>query len=385
MKEKFVLLITFLIFGLNTSFAQKSKIIEKLEFENYELKVIFFDPYENLVSENSEFKNLDSLKQEVVWNKYILNNVIYDFQLIQKKKIIKHYLLRGNSAKSIYPKNLTRNNVYLLDIVNHKKNTNFYRLSEYSKIIDMTIDKFSFYGTLFENMELLKDNEGKLGKNLFGRFRLKIPYSTIQNNVMTLIGFDLFGEIETEWIANNTDEFKNSFFDYQEKIDTYFKIERIKKIYVRTYDQNGDIQNEYPRLNTDKDIKSYIGKMNRIGDVVSLPFFKSTDKTILIEKDSLTSKYKVELTNNAPIEKYLENIVVSKNSNGEIENITATLLLHGSSIDRGDYIDRENYIAYFKTFKDMRLPFKILYSPLTDIEFEKPRIEIELDYLFHKK
>lgn len=252
-------------------------------------------------------------------------------------------------------------------------------------MIDKTIDKFSFYGTLFENMELLKDNDGKLGKNLFGRFRLKIPYSTIQNNVMTLIGFDLFGEIETEWIANNTDEFKNSFFDYQEKIDHYFKIERIEKIYVRTYDKNGNIQNEYPRLNTDKDIKSYIGKMNRIGDVVSLPFFKSTDKTILIEKDSLSSKFKVELTNNAPIEKYLENIVVSKNSNGEIENITATLLLHGSSIDRGDYIDRENYIAYFKTYKDMRLPFKILYSPLIDIEFEKPRIEIELDYLFHKK
>jgi hypothetical protein len=385
MKEKFVLLITFLIFGLNTSFAQKSKTIEKLEFENYKLKVIFFDPYENLVSENPEFKNLDSLQQGEIWNEYLLNNVIYDFQLIQKKKIVKHYLLRGNSAKDIYPKDLTRNNVYLLDIVNHKKNTNFYRLSDYSKMIDKTIDKFSFYGTLFENMELLKDNDGKLGKNLFGRFRLKIPYSTIQNNVMTLIGFDLFGEIETEWIANNTDEFKNSFFDYQEKIDHYFKIERIEKIYVRTYDKNGNIQNEYPRLNTDKDIKSYIGKMNRIGDVVSLPFFKSTDKTILIEKDSLSSKFKVELTNNAPIEKYLENIVVSKNSNGEIENITATLLLHGSSIDRGDYIDRENYIAYFKTYKDMRLPFKILYSPLIDIEFEKPRIEIELDYLFHKK
>ncbi|WP_027391807.1 hypothetical protein [Aquimarina latercula] len=385
MNEKFILLITFLIFGLNTSFAQKSKTIEKLEFENYELKVIFLNPYENLVSENPEFKNLDSLKQEQVWNKYILNNVIYDFQLIQKKKIIKHYLLKGNPSKNIYPKNLTRNNVYLLDIVNHKNNTNFYRLSEYSKLIDKTIDKLSFYGTLFGNMELLKDNEGKLGKNLFGRFRLNIPYSTIKNNVMNLIGSDLFGEIETEWIANNTDEFKNSFFDYQEKIDQYFKIERIKKIFVRTYDQNGNIQNEYPRLNTDKDIKSYIGKMNRIGDVVSLPFFKSTDKTVLIEKDNSTSKYKVELTNNEPVEKYLENIVVSKNSNGEIENITATLLLHGSSIDRGDYIDRENYIAYFKTFKDMRLPFKILYSPLTDIEFEKPRIEIELDYLFHKK
>jgi hypothetical protein len=79
-------------------------------------------------------------------------------------------------------------------------------------------------------MELLKDNDGKLGKKLFGRFRLIIPYSTIQNNVMTLIGFDLFGEIDTNWIANDTEEFKNSFFDYQEKIDQYFKIERIKVV-----------------------------------------------------------------------------------------------------------------------------------------------------------
>lgn len=385
MKEKFVLLITFLIFGLNTSFAQKSKTIEKLKFENYKLKVIFFDPYENLVSENPEFKNLDSLKQGELWNKYILNNVIYDFQLIQKRKIIKHYILRGNPSKDIYLKDLTRNNVYLLDIVNHKKKTNFFKVSEYSKMTSKTIDKFGFYGTLFENMEILKDNEGKLGENIFGRFRLKIPYTTIQNNVMTLIGFDLFGKIKTEWIANNTEEFKNSFFDYQEKIDQYFKIERIKKTYVRTYNQNGEIQNEYPRLNTDEDIKSYIGKMNRIGDVVSLPFFKSSDKVTLIEKDSLNSKYKVELTNNEPIEKYLENIVVLKNSEGKIENIKATLLIHGSSIDKGDYVERENYIAYFRTFKDLRLPFKILFSPLTDKQFEKPRIEIELDYLFHKK
>jgi len=385
MKEKFILLITFLTFGLNTSFSQKSKTIEKLKFENYELKVIFFDPYENLVSKNPEFKKLDSIKQGEVWNKYILNNVIFDFQLIQKKKVVKHYILRGNPSKNIYSKNLTRNNVYLLDIVNHKKKTNFFRLSEYSKMISKTIDKFGFYGTLFENMGILKDNKGKLGKNLFGRFRLKIPYSTIQNNVMTLIGFDLFGKIETEWIANNTEEFKNSFFDYQEKIDQYFKIERIKKTYVRTYDENGKIENEYPRLNTDEDIKSYIGKMNRIVNVVSLPFFKSSDKVILIEKDSINSKYKVEIKDNAPIEKYLEDIVVTKNLKGEIDNIKATLLIHGSSIKKGEYVERENYIAYFKLFKDCRLPYRILFSNLKDINHQKPRIEIELDYLFHKK
>lgn len=385
MKEKFILLITLIIFGLNTSNAQKSEKIEKLKFDKYELKVIFFDPYENIISENPEFKNLDSLKQGKIYNNYLLNNVIYDFHLSQDKNILKHYILKGNPSQNIYTKNLTRNNIFQLDIVNHQKGINFYQIKEYSNLINKTIDKTGFYGTLFENMKLLKDNDGKLGQELFGAFRLKIPYSSILNNVMTIIGLDLFGEIEPEWIANNTEEYKNSFFDYQEKIDQYFKIERIKKTYVRTYDENGVIINEYPRLNTDENIRSFVGKMNRIGDVVSLPFFKSTDKTILIEKDSLNSKYKIELQDNAPIEKYLEDIIVTKNSNGDIDNITATLLIHGSSIDRGDYLERENYIAYFKTFKDLRLPFRILFLPLTDKKFEKPRIEIELDYLFHKK
>lgn len=385
MREKIILLIVLLIFGINTSTAQKSKKIEKLQFDNYELKVIFFDPYENIVSENPEFKNLDSLKQGEIWNNYLLSNVIYDFQLSQKKKVLKHYILRGNSSKEIYIKNLTRNNIYQLDIVNHKKNINFFDSSEYSSLISKTINRVGFYGTLFENMELLKDNKGKLGKELFGTFRLKIPYSTIQNNIMTFIGLDLYGEIEPEWITNDSKEYKNLFFDYQECINDYFKIERIKKTYVRTYNQNGEVQNEYPSLRTDENIKTFIGKMNRIGDVVSLPFFKSTDKPVLIKKDSLNSTFKMEIKSNEPIEKYLENIIVIKNANGEIENISATLLIHGSSIDKGEFTERENYIAYFKTFKDCRLPFRILFSPPTDKNFKEPRIEIKLDYLFHKK
>ena len=385
MKEKFILIITLLIFGLNTSIAQKSRKIENLKFENYEIKVIFFDPYENIVSKNPEFENLDSLKQGKVWNNYLLNNVIYDFQLSQKNKVLKHYILKGNSSKEVYNKNLTRNNIYILDIVNHKNNVNFFDIKEYSTLISKTINKVDFYGTLFESMELLKDNKGKLGKELFGTFRLKVPYSTIRKNVMTLIGLDLYGEIKPEWIANNTEVFENSFFNYQESINKYFKIERIKKTYVRTYKENGEIQNEYPRLNTDENIKSFIGKMNRIGDVISLPFFKSTDRPILIEKDSLNSKYRIEIKDNKPVEKYLENIVVTKNFNGDIDNIVATLLIHGSSITRGDYVERENYIAYFRTFKESRLPYRILFSALEDKEYKKPRIEIELDYLFHKK
>lgn len=385
MKKKFLLLIIASIIGINTSTAQKSKKIETLKFEDYKLKIIFFDPYENITSKNKEFKNLDSLKQGEIWNKYLLNNVIYDFQLSQKNKLLKHYIVRGNSSKSIYSKNLTRNNVYLLDIVNHKKNIDFFKPSEYTNLISKTIGKVDFHGTLFGNMELLKGNEGKIGKTIFGTFRLKIPYSTIQNNIMSLIGLDLYGGIKPEWIVNSTNEFKNPFFEYQKKIDEYFKIQRIRKTYVRFYNKKGEIQNEYPRLNTDKDIKSLIGKMNRIGDVVSLPFFKLTDKPILIEKDSLKSKFKIEIQDNAPIEKYLENIVVTKNLNGEIDNIKATLLIHGSSIKKGEYIERENYIAYFKSFKGCRLPYRILFSNLKDINHERPRIEIELDYLFHKK
>lgn len=385
MKEKLILLLVSITFSLNYSIAQKSFLIEELAFDNYELKVVFYDPYENIISDNLEFKNLDSLQQGNVYNHYLLNNVIYDFQLSQDKKLLKHYILTGNPSKDIYSQNLTRNNVYQLDIVNHQVGINYFHKKEYSNQIDKTIDKLGFYGTIFENMQLLKNNQGKLGKKLFGNFRLKIPYSAVRNNVMQIIGLDLFGDIDPRWVANDTDDFKNSFFDYQEKIDTYFKIERIKKTYVRTYNENGEIQNEYPRLTTDEDIKSFIGKMNRIGDVASLPFFKSTDSAILIDKDSLNSRYKMEIKNNAPIEKYLENIVVTKNPNDEIANIKATLLIHGASIDKGNYVKRENYIAYFKDFKDLRLPYRILFSPMDDEQFKKPRIEIELDYLLHKK
>ena len=385
MKEKLILLILSIIFSLNYSNAQKSFLIEELTFDNYNLKVIFFDPYENIIADNPEFKNLDSLQQGNIYNHYLLHNVIYDFQLSQDKNLLTHYILKGNHSKDIYSQNLTRNNIYQLDIVNQKAGINYYHEKEYSNQIDKTIDKLGFYGTIFENMLLVKNNQGKLGKELFGNFRLKIPYSAVRNNIMQIIGLDLFGDIDPRWVANDTDDFKNSFFDYQEKIDTYFKIERIKKTYVRTYNENGEIQNEYPRLTTDEDIKSFIGKMNRIGDVASLPFFKSTDTAILIDKDSLNSRYKMEIKNNAPIEKYLENIVVTKNPNDEIANITATLLIHGSSIDRGNYVERENYIAYFKDFKDLRLPYRILFSPVDDEQFKKPRIEIELDYLLHKK
>jgi hypothetical protein len=234
-------------------------------------------------------------------------------------------------------------------------------------------------------MELLLDNDGKLGKEIFGNFRLTIPYSTIRNNVATIIELDLHGRINPDWIASDTKEYKNSFFDYQEKINQYLKIERIKKIYVKYYSENGELEGESPRLKIDKDIKSFIGKMNRMGDVTSLPFFKSTDRPVLITKDSLISKYRIEIQDNAPIEKYLEDIVVTKNSNGEIENISAISLIHGSSLERGDYVKKENYIAYFKLFNNIRLPHRILFSPLSDHEYKVPRIVIELDYLFHNK
>lgn len=385
MRKKSILLIIVLIIGLQYSSGQKSKKIDKLKFKNYEIEVTFFDPYENIIAKNPEFIDLDSLKQSHVWNNYLLNNTIYDFKLNKENKTIKHYLLRGNSSKEVYDKNLTRNSIYQLDIVPHQNNINFFNQKAYSNLKIQTIDKVGFYGTLFDNMEILKNSKQSLGKNLFGTFRLKIPYSTIKNNIITVIGMDLFGEVDQKLTNNDSGEFKNSFFNYQACVDDYFKIERIKKTYVRTYDASGEIQNEYPRLNTDGDIKSFIGKMKRIGDVTSLPFFKSMDKPILIKKDSLKSSYKIEIIDNKPIEKYFEDIIVTKNKNDEIDNITATLLIHGSSITKGEYIERENYIAYFKKFESCVLPYKVLFSPTTDKNFERPRIEVKLDYLFHKK
>lgn len=385
MNVKFLLWSLLILFGIHTTVAQQSKNIEKLKFDDYELEVVFFDPYENIVSGNPQFDSLDSIQQAKIWNDYLLNNVIYRFKLSRNKKAIKNYMLRGNPAKEINSKNLMRNTIYQLDIADHSNTVNFYKTSEYSDLVSATIDNFGFYGTLFDHMEIVEDSKRKLGKDIYGSFRLRIPYTTIRDNVVQIIGQDLSGEIDPERIAHDTGEFMNSFFDYQECIGNYFKIDRIEKIYVRTYNESGEIQNEYPRVEIDEDISSFKGKMNRLGDVASLPFFNRDDKPILLKEDGSSSSFSIVTEKNEPIEKYLEDIVVHRNSEGEIDHITATLLIHGSSLARGNHTRRENYIAYFKSFEDCRLPYRILYAPLTDEEFQQPRIEVQVDYLFYKK
>lgn len=261
MNGKFLLGSLLILFGLHTTVAQQSKNIEKLKFDDYELEVVFFDPYENIVSGNPLFDSLDSIQQAEIWNDYLLNNVIYRFKLSRNKKAIKNYMLRGNPAKEINSKNLMRNTIYQLDIADHSNTVNFYKTSEYSDLVSATIDNFGFYGTLFDHMEIVEDSKGKLGKDIYGSFRLRIPYTTIRDNVVQIIGQDLYGEIDPERIAHDTGELKNSIFDYQECIGNYFKIDRIEKIYVRTYNESGEVQNEYPRVEIDEDISSFKGKM----------------------------------------------------------------------------------------------------------------------------
>ncbi|WP_196893730.1 hypothetical protein [Aureivirga marina] len=173
------LFIILIVFGIQVSFSQKSTTLEKFKIQDFDISVKFFDPYKNIIEEFPNFEKLEVKKQEEIWNNYLLNHIIYEFQLIHKNTTIKKYVVKGNSEMKIDAKVITNNKIYLLEIINHTKNKT-----------TSTIKKLNIYGTLFENMEILK-NEERLGLQLFGHFRLKIPYSTIKSNVSTLILKDL--------------------------------------------------------------------------------------------------------------------------------------------------------------------------------------------------
>jgi|WetSurMetagenome_2_1015567.scaffolds.fasta_scaffold00065_25 hypothetical protein len=368
--------------------AQYSKTLEEIKIDNYKINIVFYDPYKNLLEQNPSFEKLDSIKQMEIWDNYLLNNVIYDFQLIKKKDIIKHYIVRGNPARTIEKLNLPRNNVYQLDIVNHDPAINYYRISDYKKEVILTINKLNFYGTLFDNMELIekliKSGKRRIAYNFFGRDRLSVPYSAIQYNVFEIIADDLYGKIPDDIIARDENLYNNPFFDYQECINEYYQIDRIEKIYIRRYNSDGTILDEFPRIEITKDIKSHLNDTTGVLDVTSFPCFTGSDTAFLKEEKDSIKTYSVITKNNKPIEKFLEDITVTKNNENQILSMNATMLIHAYSI-KGNFTSRENIVIYFKRFNKCILPYLVLTSEKADTKFERPDSITEIDYLFYRK
>jgi len=389
MNKKILLttLTTILFAGFSPSWSQQSKIIDEIKLEDYKIFVVFYDPYLNLLEQNPSFADMDSSKQMTIWDNYLLNNVIYDFQLTQKKKIIKHYVIKGNPTKTVEKLNLPRNAIYQLDIVNHIDGVDYYFHSKYLNEKILTADKLPFFETLFENMELiqneLKEGRMQIAYNFFGRFRMPISYKMIQKSILSIITADLYGKIPNDIIAKDNSVYSNSFFTYQQCLTNFFQIDRIEKIYIRRYNKDGSLQDEFPRIEITKDIMGNINDTSGILKVTTLPFFTSYDSTFLIKQTDSTYVYKV-LTNNKPVEKYLENIIVTKNLNNEIVKIQAVRLIHSYSI-YGNSVFKENYVAYFKKFDFCILPYKMLASEIEDVNFSKPNTIIELDYIFYRK
>lgn len=388
MNKRFLFLTTILLFGIFTTWAQQSKIIDKFKLEDYTIRVVFYDPYLNLIEQNPSFKDLDSTSQSDIWENYLLNNVIYDFQLIKKKKTLKHYIVKGNPTKTINKINLPRNTIFQLDIVKHSDELNYYQHLSYQNEKFLTIDKMPCYETLFESMQLIQD-EYKAGRkyivyNFFGRYRMLIPYKLIQQGAIYFITKDLYGQIPTKLIARDNSIYENIFFDYQESLKNYFQIDRSEKIRVQNYNPNGILDNEFPTLRISTDIMSTINDTSDILGVTTLPFFLKSDSAYLIKQTDSTRVFRIETPNNASINKYLQNIVVAKNLNNEILKIEANQLIHSYSIG-GNSVSKRNFILYFKKFNDCILPYKLLLSEIDDKNYTKPNVIIELDYVFHKK
>ena len=237
-------------------------------------------------------------------------------------------------------------------------------------------------------MEIIEEmiNSGKrmIAYNLFGRYRLPIQFNSIQYSILGIITDDLYGKIPDEMIAKDNDLYNNPFFDYQQCINEYYQIDRIEKIYIRRYNSDGTIQDEFPRIEITKDIKSSLNNISGILKVTTLPCFNSSDSAILIKTTDSTTIYSIKTNNNEAVDKYLEDIIVTKNKDNEITKIEAKRLIHASSIN-GDFVTKENYIAYFKRFDKCVLPYLLLSSDIEDIEFKKPNSIVELDYLLYRK
>lgn len=378
----------FLISGFNISWSQISKIIDEIKFEDYNIVVVFYDPYLNLIEQNPSFNDMDSTKQLEVYDKYLLNNVIYDFQLTKKKKILKHYIIKGNPLKTIDKQNLPRNTIYQLDIVKHSDEINYYQHMKYQNEKILTVDKLTYFETLFENMQLIQD-ELKLGHryiayNFFGRYRMPIYYRSIQHSTLSMIADDLMDVIPIDLIQKDYTKYNNPFFDYQSCILNYFRVDLIEKIFVELYDKDGNLSGEDPRIEIIENITNNINDSSQMSGVTSLPFFTVNDSAVLINHVNGELKYRISTYNNAPVDKYLDDIIVTKNTEGIIERIDATLLIHAYSIN-GNLVRKERYVAYFKEFNNCILPYKIINADYIDIEFLKPRIIVELDYLFYRK
>lgn len=351
-----LLLLTFLASGIQAQELKDFELVDNYKLEDVKVNVYFKDPLKEILKEYPEFDGKDDKVKHELLSNYLQNNTLYIFQTLKKKKLYKSYELKGN------PNKIRTKYYFNLDIL------------EANGKIEKEIDKINIGGSFFEHMFIFQTKQGKeaIGKGIkmWGYFVMIEPYDNLKSKITELIKKDMQNAILDDILVKE-EKLIEPLFDYQE-----CGLKRISKreftITVFQYDSIGNVKNKYPR--TEKDTSLYLSSTSKdlIG-VTTFPLFSSTDKKVIKGKKIQVES---ELEN---IKYYLKDIEISTDDSSQVQRIEGQLIIHGFTIE-GETTHYERYIAEFGKIENCSFPKLVKFCPLDDLEYERPRLTIEIEY-----
>jgi len=179
-----ILLATLLIL-INSSYGQ-SKNVDNFEINKQDVAAFFYDPLDSLNKLDKDFQSKSGKEKSNALDKYLHEHPLYLFRLINNKtKDITFLCIRGN------PEKIDTKMFYKVEVIKNEPTDFNPNYSNYSDNIVQTIDQVNCGGTLFENMSLFDNDEGKKvignGIQLFGYYRRVQPYSEIRTSIENII------------------------------------------------------------------------------------------------------------------------------------------------------------------------------------------------------
>lgn len=164
----------------------QSRNVDNFKINKQAVAVFFYDPLDSLTILDKDFQSKSDKEKSNALDKYLHEHALYLFRLTNNKtKDITFLCIRGN------PDKVNTKMFYKVEVVKNEPADFNPNDTDYSDKIVQTIDQVNCGGTLFENMTLFDNEEGKKavgnGIQLFGYYRRVQPYSEIKTSIENII------------------------------------------------------------------------------------------------------------------------------------------------------------------------------------------------------
>ncbi|SFQ28771.1 hypothetical protein [Parafilimonas terrae] len=171
-----------LLFAANSIHAQGGKNVDNFKINKQNVAVFFYDPLDSLFKHDNNFQSRPDKEKSDLLDKYLHEHPLYLFRLTNNKtKDITFLCIRGN------PEKVSTKMFYKVEVIENEPADFNPNNGNYANNISQVIDKVNCGGTLFENMSLFDNEEGKKavgnGIQLFGYNRRVQPYSEIKTSI----------------------------------------------------------------------------------------------------------------------------------------------------------------------------------------------------------